>query len=203
MPKIIDAEERRRDIVRAACEVIINDGLAELTLASVATASGLAIGSVRHYIGGHDDLRRVTLIMLGEQRLERLAAAAQPVLYACDESTVVKRRRVLEWLEQLLPLDEDRLREATVWVALREAARTDSRLGELMAEVERRRLDLVRRVLGRVRPSWGHTTRVIEAHRLSALLRGLTVERVYAPDTVTAATLRHVLGQHVNQLRTG
>jgi AcrR family transcriptional regulator len=203
MPKIIDPEERRRAIVRAACDVIVKDGLPALSLASVGAAAGLAVGSVRHYVGGHDDLHRLTLLMVGEQRLERLTTAAQPVLYPSDESVATKRRRVLEWLEQLLPLNDERLREATVWVALREAARTDQQLGELMADEEGRRLDLVRRVLGRVRPNWSYATRMIEARRLSALLRGLTVERVYAPQQVTAATLRQVLEQHLRQLRTG
>lgn len=201
MPKIIDPDARRREIVRASCRVIIDDGMAALSLASVAAEAGLAVGSVRHFVGGHDELRRLTLRIVGDDLMLRLADSARPLIHPGSGLTMsARRRRSLEWLEQLLPMDDDRLAEATVWAAMREAARTDPVLADLMALVDDQRLQLVRRVFGRIRPQWTATVRADESHRLSALLRGLTVERVYAPDLVTPAQLQRVLRQHFAQV---
>ncbi|SDT12247.1 TetR/AcrR family transcriptional regulator [Microlunatus soli] len=201
MPKIIDPDERRREIVRAACRVIIGQGVAALSLTSVAAESGLAIGSVRHYVGGHDDLRRLTLQIIGDDLMLRLNESARPLIYpGAGLSVAARRRRSLEWLEQLLPMDDDRLAEATIWTAMREAARTDPELAAVMAGIDGRRLALVRRVLGRVRPHWSPAVRAVESRRLSALLRGLTIERVYEPESVTPAQVQRVLRQHLSQL---
>lgn len=198
---MIDSEARRREIVLAACRVIIADGLPALSLASVAAEAGLAVGSVRHFVGGHDDLWHLTVAMVGDDLLERLNASARPLIHPDSGLTpAARRRRSREWLEQLLPMDEVRLAEATVWVAMREAARTDPGLADLMKRTEDRRESLVRRVFGRIRPQWSYAARALEARRLSALLRGLTVERVYAPDQVTPVQLQRVLRQHVNEL---
>lgn len=201
VPKIIDADARRREIAEAACRVIIEQGLPALSLAAAGERAGLAVGSVRHYVGGHDDLRRLTLTTVGERQLRRLTASAQPLLVPqAGGSAEARRRRILDWLEQLLPMDEERLGEATVWTAMREAARTDPELAGELARIEDRRLELVRRVLGRIRPRWSHDTAVVEARRLAALLRGLTLERVYAPARVTPAYLQQVLRRHLATL---
>lgn len=68
-----DPEGRRRQIVRAAAELIIEVGLAKLTHRLAAQRAGVSLGSTTRYFANLDELRKAALTELSELLEQDLA----------------------------------------------------------------------------------------------------------------------------------
>lgn len=105
MPKIVDHERRRQELVEAAWRVINRIGLEHTTIREIATESGYSTGALAHYFPTKDDILRSALERADHEirdRLERIPAATHPV---------TKLRHAVS---QALPLDDDRAFELTL-----------------------------------------------------------------------------------------
>ena len=52
VPKVVDINSKRAELVAASLEVIANDGLAGATLRRIAAHVGASTGSITHYFDG-------------------------------------------------------------------------------------------------------------------------------------------------------
>ncbi|MFI6291240.1 TetR/AcrR family transcriptional regulator [Nonomuraea sp. NPDC050790] len=204
MPKVVDAEERRRTVAEAVFRVICRDGLEQASLRNVAAEAGLAIGSVRHYFDGHTELMVFAMREMSARLITRLTAHAERLLdpsasFAPDEQHEI----VVRMLAELLPLDDERRTEAIVWLSFAAAARTRSDLRAHADELYDGLLALTTRILegargaGRLRPE---ADIALEARRLCALLDGLTLEAAFHPGRLDADTMLAVLRTHLAAL---
>ncbi|MEU5696983.1 TetR/AcrR family transcriptional regulator [Actinosynnema sp. NPDC020468] len=194
MPKVVDADVRRREVAEALYRVVRRQGLDHASLRNVADEAGLAIGSVRHYFADHDELLEFALAELIDRVEVRVLARAAKVRAATDDAE--RRRETEELLGELLPLDPDRHDESVVWLAFVSAARTRPNL----APQARRLHEGIRMIVGRVLAGAGVPDVPVETERLAALLDGLAVNAVLHPDLATPEVLRAVLGRHLDQL---
>ena len=71
MPKIVDHEERKIEIVEATWKVIEKMGIAEVTTRRIAKESGYSIGVLTHYFDNKDDILSAALNVLYQQNIER------------------------------------------------------------------------------------------------------------------------------------
>ena len=94
MPKIIDRASRRRDVIHAVWRLILNGGMQQATFRAIADETGLAIGSIRHYFGSHEDLIVAAAQELSDRVEGRLRAMAEN---ATDSDRIAN-----EALEQVL-----------------------------------------------------------------------------------------------------
>jgi TetR/AcrR family transcriptional repressor of bet genes len=179
VPKIVDHELRRAEIVGALWQVIAAHGIEGVSLRVVAQAAGISIGRIQHYFAS-----REALVLSG---LELLIAQA---VAAYDETAdAPPRDRLLHVLVQQVPRTEPGRIGVTVWYAYLATAITDARVREVLAEAlrvgEAECAAHVRAIRGA-----GHTEAV--ARRLLALSDGLTlrvlVEGLDPEDAI--ATLR-------------
>ncbi|OYO06290.1 TetR/AcrR family transcriptional regulator [Enemella evansiae] len=122
-----DPEGRRRAIVAAATELILEQGSGNLTHRAVATRSGVSLGSTTRYFPSIDELR---------------AAALRSLADGIDES-------IDELQATLEPLSERSWVHANV--ALIAAGATDDRLRELAVSWSDRVVALLTPVVGRTR----------------------------------------------------
>lgn len=197
MPKIVDPDERRTAVAAAVLRVAARDGLAAASLRNVAEEAGLAIGSVRHYFADHDELILFTMRELVARIDTRVTAAVRRLLADTDTD---HRLRAEALLEEFLPLDATRREEAGLWLAFTTASHTRPHLRPYARKLQ----DSLRTVLAKVLTG-GVTSGALpagldvplEAHRLSALLDGLTFQAVLEPDRVTPALMRRVLRSHL------
>lgn len=199
VPKIVDPEARRLEIAEAVFRVIQRDGLAQASLRSVAEEAGLAIGSVRHYFGGHDELIVFAMRALGD-RLEARLAGHIPVLL--DPATPRSRRQEATeaFLGELLPLTEQTRAEADVWLAFSAAAKNRPDLSEEAKRMYEGVRFLVRRVLEGANETGGLPGDLdlnVETERLAALLDGLAV----SAGRTSPELMRAVLRRHLETLR--
>ena len=111
MPKLVDHEERRRLIAQATWRVISRDGVRAASVRTVAAEAGLSSGALRHYFDDHQSL----LLFAAQHSLELMAQRVFAHLSAPDADPRTSIRAVLE---ELLPMDAQRVAESTVYFGL-------------------------------------------------------------------------------------
>ncbi|MEU8998173.1 TetR/AcrR family transcriptional regulator [Streptomyces caniferus] len=203
MPKQVDREARRRDVVDALFRIVVRDGIQRASLRTVADEAGLNIGSVRHYFAGQEELMRFAM----RSMLDRVGARLQHRIDALGDLSGLAapqiRRCAVELLSELLPLDDSRRAEVTVLVDFSTAARTHPPLDDLARETATGTRTLVRRILARLdtagglRPGLALDT---ETERLTSLLDGLAFTAVLRSDVLDARTCATVLRAHIDDL---
>ncbi|MET3175810.1 UNVERIFIED_ORG: AcrR family transcriptional regulator [Arthrobacter sp. UYCu721] len=201
MPKIVDAEARRAEIVEAVFRIIAVDGLERASLREVADEAGLAVGSVRHYFAGSEELLSHSFAAVVDRITGRLTAAL-PAMAAGEPGTSPHREAVLTLLSEFLPLDEERAVDACVWMAFKNAARIRP---FLVAEADRSHRE-VAAVVGQVITALvtddgdGQQSLAVEAERLLATLDGLCMHALLQPAWMTAQMCHDVLDRHLRSL---
>lgn len=169
----------RARLAEAAVTVVARDGFDVLSVRTVAREAGVAAGTVQY----HFPTRARLLQAAFDHTVETISAR---VGHAAPRPGAPFAEELGRLLRELLPLDERRRRECTVWVAFTAAAVVDP-------ELRRRHRDAVRlmrttvaelianaRAGGQVAPSVDPGP---AAEVLCAVVDGLTVQGLTADDT--------------------
>ncbi len=197
MPKVVDPEVRRGEVIDAVFRVIRRDGLENASLRNIAQEAGLAIGSVRHYFTGHEELTVFALQALDDRVTQRVMAHLER-LGDVDGRVMAERL-----LAEFLPLDRARRDEAVVWLAFVTAARTRASLRPHAQRLHDGLRFVVSRVLERAGEAGALRAGLdlaLETERLRALLDGLTLNVVLQPQRLPATTVRKALAAHLDEL---
>jgi TetR/AcrR family transcriptional regulator, transcriptional repressor of bet genes len=169
VPKVVDHDERRERIAEAAWRVIEREGPGGANLRRIAREVGHTTGVVMHYFRDKRELMAFAFELVVDRSTSRMARAAAEA-------------GVMEVLAQLLPLDEERRRETTVWLALMSASLTDPDLAmELRQRYRRVReatLPMFRAALDKTR---GEDPDDV-ADELLSIVDGITVDALTEPE---------------------
>ena len=195
MPKIVDRELRRDEVLAATCELIARDGLDSATMRRIADEAGCTTGRITHYFAGKRE------ILIAALRQVHLAAAAR-MSRALAGATGLRALEAV--LHEALPLDEARRREWRVWLAFWGRAPGDALL---VAEQRRRYAEwsaLVTTLLraatrsGELRPGPAVAVRV---DGILALIDGLGLQATLEPERLPPARQRALVSVHLDGLR--
>jgi AcrR family transcriptional regulator len=200
VPRKVDHEERREDIARAVWNLIAQGGISAATVRAVAAASGWSMGAVRHYFNTQAEL----LQFAAQEMMRRIPQRISAVLAAGPPSPA----RAQALLEELLPLDERREAECTVWLSYLVEARTDAAYEDLRGAAWDGERYLCRLalsdLLGIPMPQTLHTPLGENAERhvnqLHVLLDGLTMMGTLLPSSADHGWLRARLRGHLSAL---
>ncbi|MFF3028744.1 MULTISPECIES: TetR/AcrR family transcriptional regulator [unclassified Microbacterium] len=107
MPRVVDHDERRRQIAEALLAVAARDGHESVSSRAVAKELGVATGSLWHYFDGFDDVIRAAAAEVTRRTDERIAAAT---------AGLHGLARLEALMGEVLPLDERTRSEARVVV---------------------------------------------------------------------------------------
>src|SRR5688500_17625286 len=102
MPKIVDHDERRREVLSAATAVIVRDGIDAATSRAIAKEAGYSNGVLAHYFADKDE------ILLSALRDSHRRIRARITERVGDARGLAALREVLM---DNLPLDEERAQE--------------------------------------------------------------------------------------------
>lgn len=200
MPKIVDADTRRQDVVEAVLRIIAVDGLERASLREVADEAGLAVGSVRHYFAGSEELLTYSFATVLDRILRRLGGAL-PAVAAAVPGSREQRTAVMAVLAGLLPLDQTRAVEACAWMAFKNAARTRPFLAGEADRSHREVAAIAGQVVAALMPAdEPQDALVVEAERLLATLDGLCMHALLQPGWMTADMCSDVLERHLDGL---
>lgn len=109
MPKIVDHDERREALCLAAAKLIHEEGLEAATVRAIARAASCSTGVLAHYFADKDDLVAHVLAFVNHRPIARMLARLE------SEPAPVS---VVPWLDEVLPLDEERRMEWSVRLAV-------------------------------------------------------------------------------------
>jgi AcrR family transcriptional regulator len=187
MPRSIDLEERRRTVSGAACRVLARDGLGALSVRNVAAEAGLPPSTVRYAFPSQASLREHAIASVFDRTRERIDAVP---------ADLPARAWVRAVLVELLPLDEERVVELDVYLALGNAALTDTALRPALDRV----VDEMRAWCERVLVVLGvpEADLEYEACRLHALLDGLAMHVARLAPGAAGDWATDVLDRHVD-----
>lgn len=77
MPKIVNHEERRRELAQAVVEVAAEVGLENASLRRVAQHAGVSMGTVQHYFADQPAMLDFVLSQVQQQRSDRISGAVR------------------------------------------------------------------------------------------------------------------------------
>ncbi|BCJ38327.1 HTH-type transcriptional regulator PksA [Actinocatenispora thailandica] len=201
MPKKVDAAARRRDVVDALFRVAERDGLARVSLRTVADEAGLNLGSLRHYFASQQELMRFAMQAMIDQVSDRLQAHVDRI---GSLGELTRRGRVApatELLAELLPLDDERRAEFAVFLDFTAHARTHPELRDLAVRSATGSRTLIRRVVTRLLADSACTEEIeLATEQLASLVDGLGVNATLYPEVLTASRAREVLHAHLASL---
>lgn len=187
--------------MEAVLRIIAVDGLERASLREVADEAGLAVGSVRHYFAGSEELLEYSFGTVVDRVVGRLAAAL-PDLLREPAGTPGQRSAVLTLLGGLLALDEERAVDLCAWIAFRNAARIRPFLAPMAGRSHREVAAVVGQVVATLLPAdCPDELLVVEAERLLATLDGLCLHALLQPEWMTAAMCADVLERHLDGLQ--
>lgn len=177
MPRVVDHEQRRTEIAYGVIAVAAEQGLAAVSLRSVAAAAGVSMGRVQHYFADKDELVRHAcrlVLTRARQQFESDAAEGGP------------RENLRNLLVMTVPHTAQARLGTSVWYAFIGAAATDPDLAALIREgwqgMQETATDLVRQAAGST------VDAVAAGHALAASADGLVLRVLLGTLTPAEAT---------------
>ena len=189
MPKIIDHDARRREIVEASWAVIAAEGLDGLTMRKIASAADCTTGRLTHYFANREELVFAALRAVYDAASERMLAAL--------DQPMPPSGQLLLMLEECLPLDALRLREWKIWIAFWSTAAADKRLA---AENDARHSRWHKAMLPLIREIAPKSDKTFEADRLIGIVNGLGLQAAINPSKTNRSRAQETLARHITEL---
>lgn len=116
MPKIVDHEKRRVELVEATWRIIASRGIEGATMREIAMEAGFANGALKPYFPTKDDLLTFAFGHVFNQTNTRMSDSTVGL-----HGLAALRR----YCHEILPLDAERLNEARIAIAFWQRALTD------------------------------------------------------------------------------
>jgi len=178
MPKVVDWDARRDEVLAATWRVIARHGLAGTTVRKIAREAGYSAGVLAHYFSDKQDILGSALVLSHRRVGERMDRGAVGLAGLAALRVVML---------EALPLDPQRLLEAEIEVSFWGRSLGSPELAALQnAEFEKlwSRLRTLLLDAQRLRELAAGTDIEEATHRLVALIDGLSVEAVLYPARV-------------------
>jgi len=189
MPKIVDHDVRRRELIEASWQVIATDGLEGVTMRKIASQAGCTTGRLTHYFADREALilasLRASYDVTGDRARSNIA-----------EDTDDKAK-LLHIVEEMLPADEERLREWKVWIAFWSAATVDKTLA---VENDTRHDAWADELADLIQGAAPAANARQEADLLIGLINGVGLHAAVNPTKENLSRARWLLHAHVDAL---
>ncbi|MFB4352595.1 TetR family transcriptional regulator C-terminal domain-containing protein [Microbacterium sp. LS_15] len=192
MPRLIDHREREKQIAAAVWRIVLADGVSAVSLRTVAAEAGLVVGSVRHIFPTKSDLLEFAMRLVHERAAERITP------HLDDADAVLS---TVEVIDELLPLDDERIVEIRVHLALTAEAPRHAQLAALADAAHDDIARLCRRLLRRLVDAGALTGEIAiddEARYLQAVIDGVALHGSRGELSPTQQT--SVLRTHLRRL---
>jgi AcrR family transcriptional regulator len=196
MPKVVDHEKQREAVAEATWRVIGRAGLEGATFRTIAGEAGISVGALQHYFPTQDSLFIFCMELINRRSAERIAALEYP-----HELPFLDHLRNI--LDELLPIDEERVVAAKVWLAFSTKALYSPELAQLSRQMNDNMRTVYELTLGLLskfdiaKPDMDFTA---EVDRLFALIDGLSLRALIAPHEMSVDRMRTLVYRHLVDL---
>ncbi|MER9095052.1 TetR/AcrR family transcriptional regulator [Mesorhizobium sp. M0700] len=193
MPKIIDVEQTRLRIAKAACKAIAGKGISAVTMIDIANAAGVTTGMITHYFESKADIiaaaLRIPFLNLERKVAHRLAKGET------DLATL---------LDVALPASRSNFEDSLIWVNFWGVIAADPEFRKLNTTLNREGASIFAHV---VRSGWPESTEwpqeIFETalRSIVTFLFGLSAGGVTNRGVWTAGVQRSQLKLHLGLVR--
>jgi AcrR family transcriptional regulator len=187
MPKIVDHDARREEILQAAMRVIRTVGLDGTTTRAIAREAGYSSGGLSHYFADKDDILRSVLVMTHRRSRQRQAEA-------------LAGKKALDKLWGLLldnlPLDEERSVETLMEMTFWPRAVSSPELRKFQHDAAHALLANLRQLIGEVREAGQLTSELSDAELAEVLIGvidGFSVHYELFPERLPPANQERLM----------
>lgn len=129
MPKIVDHEQRRRQIAESVWAIVAFRGFEAVTLRSVAAEAGVSMGTVQHYFTNKNEM----IVFACTQFVEQATSGAESLMAQSNDPTA-PRTVIRAIMHQTMPLSEEQRMGSAVWMAFVTRAAVDDQLAEFIRQ---------------------------------------------------------------------
>ncbi|TYB67666.1 TetR family transcriptional regulator [Nonomuraea sp. PA05] len=194
MPKIVDHDERRREVLSAASRVIVRDGIDAATTRAIAKEAGYSNGVLAHYFADKDEILLSALRSSHRRIRDRLTGKV---------AGLTGLAALREVLLDNLPLDDERAGETRLEVSFWSRSLAAERLAEVQRAEAGELRAAVRELLGQAREA-GELAMDDDlddvAERLLALMDGLSLRLLLYPDRLGRDDVERLMLQTLERL---
>jgi len=184
----MSGEDRRKQIVETAIDVILQKGLAQAATRDVTRALGVGSGLLHHYFPSWAELRADAVRLAATREIEAVKALVDgvPAMEALE--------RVADWV-----VDDEDMRHWRLWLNALDEAHRDDLLADVMTAAMLDWHRLIAGLLVKLGEERGATTSDADdaAWRLTALMDGLASTMLVKGSAMTARTARALLKQQL------
>lgn len=194
MPKIVDHNEKRKQIAEAAWNIIRKEGVEKASIRRVAAEAGMSSGALRHYFSTQDEMLLFIMnyyLEEGKKRSQNKEWSENPV------------QAVEEVLLELVPIDEEKKIETSVWWILALRSLTSDTIKDKKDEMTDGTYELANSMIeilalkGVLSDSMNAE---LEKSRLTALIEGLSIHALLRPDVYSPEKVKEVIRYHLETL---
>lgn len=194
MPKFVNHDKKRKLIAEAAWKIIENEGIEKASIRRVAAEAGMSPGALRHYFSTKDEM----LLFIIEYFIEEGKKRSDDKEWSKNPLQAVE-----EVLLELVPIDEEKKIETSVWWIFALRSLTSDALKEKKDEMTDGTYDLANSMI-RILTLKGilsdSVNADLESSRLSALIEGLSFHALLRPDVYTPEKVKEVISYHLKTL---
>jgi AcrR family transcriptional regulator len=179
VPKIVDHDERRLELVDATWRIIARQGLEGATMREIAMEAGFANGALKPYFPTKDTLLEFAFGHVFNRTNQRIAEVT-----AGKSGMAALRAFCLE----VLPLDDERVNEARIVIPFWQKAVNDAQKAQIHQQSMAAWLDTIRQFLAEAREAGDVRAAVddsILAGQLLNMLLGAQIEAALSPESGT------------------
>lgn len=194
MPKIVDHDEKRKQIAEAAWNIIRKEGVEKASIRRVAAEAGMSSGALRHYFSTQDEM----LLFIMNYYLEEGKKRSQNIEWSENPVQAVE-----EVLLELVPIDEEKKIETSVWWILALRSLTSDTIKDKKDEMTDGTYELANSMIeilalkGVLSDSMNAE---LEKSRLTALIEGLSIHALLRPDVYSPEKVKEVIRYHLETL---
>lgn len=171
MPKLIDHSERAAHIAEATWDVLLTDGIRDVSLRRVAAAAGLSVGSLRH-----STPTRSALLANAVTHLDTVVRGR--ILTHATVPAPLDRAHTM--CTHMLPLDAERRRELAVYLAFATHSPASAEVRDAFSALHAEMRTTCGRIVGMITAPAAPPPHADAA--LHALLDGLALQLSLDPD---------------------
>lgn len=194
MPKIVDHDHKRKIIAETAWKIIETEGIEKASIRRIASEAGMSTGALRHYFSNQDELLLFIMdyfLARGKERSENKSWSKDPLI------------AVQETLLELVPVDQDKQTETSVWLVFAIRSLTSVALNAKKDELTEGEYILMEALLD-ILIKAGYINKdiniKIEKLRLSVIIEGLSIHALLRPDIFTIEKTEQIIAHHLNEL---
>lgn len=195
MPKIVEHELRRDEVVQATWRVMARVGIDRASIRKIADEAGYSTGAIAHYFKDKDDVIVSALEKAYRDEMERIVerTAGLSGLAALRASVV-----------EVLPVGSEQTMEMAVWMGFWGRAVGDEKLKERQRHYYGQWRALLRGHIedavaaGEARPDVIPSD---ESFRIAALVDGIAIQAVLEPDRLSPARVVALVDAYIAMLK--